>query len=321
MKDILILSALCAIVFSLMIGGVGLVLKDFKEQLNSMKVLRVTAFVVISSPIITYAILDISRILKKYQLVEAIGSADAWIGFAGSIIGGSITMLALYLTFIHEREVGRQQYIESIKPYITCRISNYDEFERSIDVENCLNDYGFIQWKMKNISPNIANIRYIDQYVSIEHAKGEYVKQENLEQQDYSQRYHPKYLRTPIEWHERKKLQKLAAERGLVICPKVRLLDIIEPRKGAANYKSLFYKVQAKHVDFLICDRAMHIKAVLELDDNSHDQKDRQERDAFVDQILTSVGYKVIRTHSITETTLDCISTADSDPAITQEEI
>jgi very-short-patch-repair endonuclease len=73
-------------------------------------------------------------------------------------------------------------------------------------------------------------------------------------------------------------------------------------------------------VDFLVCDQAMHIKAVLELDDNSHNQKDRKDRDAFVDQILTSVGYKVIRTHSITETTLDSINTSDSKPAPTQEE-
>lgn len=122
---------------------------------------------------------------------------------------------------------------------------------------------------------------------------------------DYSKSYQAKYLLTKNEWYEHKKLQKLAAEKGLVICPKVRLLDIIEPRKGEKDYKSLFYKVQAKHVDFLICDQSMHIKAVLELDDSSHNQKGRQSRDTFVDQILTSVGYKVIRTHSITEHTLD----------------
>lgn len=127
----------------------------------------------------------------------------------------------------------------------------------------------------------------------------------DAQQKDYSQSYQAKYLLTKNEWHEHRKLQKLAAERGLVICPKVRLLDIIEPRKGEKDYKSLLYKIQAKHVDFLICDQNMHIKAILELDDNSHNQKDRQSRDAFVDQILTSVGYKVIRTHSITETTLD----------------
>ena len=145
---------------------------------------------------------------------------------------------------------------------------------------------------------------------------GEHPEQEGkVQEKDYSQSYQAKYLLTKNEWHEHKKLQKLAAERGLVVCPKVRLLDIIEPRKGQKDYKSLFYKIQAKHVDFLICDQAMHIKAVVELDDNSHNQKDRQERDTFVDQILTGVGYKVIRTHSITETTLDEIKTTDNKPA------
>jgi len=88
-----------------------------------------------------------------------------------------------------------------------------------------------------------------------------------------------------------------------MICPKVRLLDIIEPRKGD-NYRSLMGKIQSKHVDFVICDQDLHIKAILELDDGSHDRKDRQDRDQFVDQILTSVGYKVIHTRSGTEQTL-----------------
>lgn len=121
---------------------------------------------------------------------------------------------------------------------------------------------------------------------------------------DYSQSYQKKHLLTKNEYREYMKLRQYATNRGLLICPKVRLLDIIEPRKGEKNYKSLFYKVQAKHVDFVICDQNLRIKAILELDDNSHNQKDRQERDAFVDQILTSVGYKVIHVHAITENTL-----------------
>lgn len=122
---------------------------------------------------------------------------------------------------------------------------------------------------------------------------------------DYSQSYQRKYLLTKNEYREYMKLRQLAADRGLLICPKVRLLDIIEPRKGEKDYKSLLFKIQAKHVDFVICDQDLRIKAVLELDDSSHDQKDRQERDAFVDQILTSVGYKVIHVRSVTETALD----------------
>lgn len=130
----------------------------------------------------------------------------------------------------------------------------------------------------------------------------------NDKRTDYSHSYQSKYLLTKNEWSEYKKLQKHAAEKRLIICPKVRLLDIIEPRKGEQEYKSLLNKVQSKHVDFLICDQDLHIKAVLELDDNSHDRKDRKERDAFVDQILTSVGYTVIHTRAITETTLDVLN-------------
>ncbi|MBQ3252185.1 MAG: hypothetical protein IJB02_02965 [Oscillospiraceae bacterium] len=182
MKDMIIWSFIGAVVLVISIWAVCMAVKDFKEQLNAMKVLRVTALVVILSPIITYAILDLSRMLKKYQFVEAIGSADAWIGFAGSIIGGSITMIALYLTFRHERDVGRQHYIESIKPYISCRVANYDEDDRTIDVGKCIEDYGFIKCKMKNISNSIANISYGDQYISLEQEKGVYEKQENLDQ-------------------------------------------------------------------------------------------------------------------------------------------
>ena len=165
-----------------MILGISLLAKDFKEMLDTKKVLRVTTIVVILSPIVTYFISLISRQLKEYSWMQAIGSADAWIGFAGSIIGGSMTMLALYLTFRNERDARRQQYIDSIKPYVSCRIDNYDQDERIIKIDNCINDYGFIKCKMKNISSNIANINYHDQYVSIEKEKGVYERQENLDQ-------------------------------------------------------------------------------------------------------------------------------------------
>ena len=120
---------------------------------------------------------------------------------------------------------------------------------------------------------------------------------------NFSKSYQAKYLLTRNEWYEYKKLKPMADSRGLVICPKVRLLDIIEPRKGE-NYRSLMGRIQSKHVDFVLCDQDLHIKAILELDDSSHDRKDRQERDQFVDQILTGAGYKVIHTRSITEDTL-----------------
>lgn len=129
----------------------------------------------------------------------------------------------------------------------------------------------------------------------------------NTPHEEYSNRYQKKYLLTKNEWYEYRKLKQFAEQRGLQVCPKVRLLDLIEPRRGDPKYKTLFYKIQAKHVDFVICDQNLYVKAIIELDDNSHNQNDRQERDDFVDTILKDVGYLMIRTRSITEHTLSTI--------------
>ena len=135
--------------------------------------------------------------------------------------------------------------------------------------------------------------------------KSGYTAKEESEQIDYTVSYQKKYLLTKNEWYEYKKLKQYADQSNLIICPKVRLLDIIEPRKGEGSYMSLLGKVQSKHVDFLVCDQNLHILGVLELDDNSHNETERKERDEFVNQILQSVGYKVLHTRGITETTLE----------------
>ncbi len=132
---------------------------------------------------------------------------------------------------------------------------------------------------------------------------------DNLNQEtsvrDYSKKYQRRLLLTKNEYSEWKKLKTYADNKGYIICPKVRLLDLLEPRRGEKDYMSLLGKIQSKHVDFVICDQQLYVKGVVELDDNSHNQTDRQKRDAFVDEILSAVGYKVVHTRSITETTLD----------------
>ena len=124
---------------------------------------------------------------------------------------------------------------------------------------------------------------------------------------DFSTAYQAKYLLTKNEWSQYKQLKKIADIKGYVICPKVRLFDIIEPKKGHEKYKTLMYKIQSKHVDFVICDKDLRIKAVIELDDSSHEKADRKERDAFVDLILRSVGYRVMHTRYVTEDLLDLV--------------
>lgn len=124
---------------------------------------------------------------------------------------------------------------------------------------------------------------------------------------DFSNAYQAKYLLTKNEWSQYKKLKEIADVKGYVICPKVRLFDIIEPKIGHEKYKTLMYKIQAKHVDFVICDQNMRIKAIIELDDNTHYRKERKQRDVFVDLILRSVGYCVIHTRYITNDVLDVV--------------
>ena len=127
------------------------------------------------------------------------------------------------------------------------------------------------------------------------------------EEIDYQHAYQARSILTQNEYYAFKELQKIIKDKDYMICPKVRLLDIIEPIKGQKKFKTLFYKVQSKHVDFVICDQEAHIKAIIELDDGSHDKEDRKERDRFVDEILRSVGYTVIHTRAILPEILDQI--------------
>lgn len=121
---------------------------------------------------------------------------------------------------------------------------------------------------------------------------------------DYSKCYKPKWLFSYNEKTAYNNLKKITDELGLHLLSKVRLLDLVEPQKGNPKYKTLFYKVQAKHVDFVICTNNLVAKCIVELDDQSHQKSDRIQRDKFVDEILKSVGYEIIHTNGINETTL-----------------
>ena len=93
------------------------------------------------------------------------------------------------------------------------------------------------------------------------------------------------------------------------IMGKIRLADVIKvkanPDKSA--WQRAFNQIQSKHVDFAACDPAtLQVKFVIELDDSSHDQAKRQERDQFVDKALRSAGvpmhrFEARRTYSMQE--------------------
>lgn len=120
--------------------------------------------------------------------------------------------------------------------------------------------------------------------------------------------YQQRWMFTYNEKDAYQKLQKIAEEKGYTVFAKVRLLDLVEPKRGNPKYKTYFNKIKSKHVDFVLCDKKLVAKIIIELDDSSHDTKDRKERDAFVDEVLKSTGYKIIHTRAITEEIKEQIS-------------
>ena len=111
--------------------------------------------------------------------------------------------------------------------------------------------------------------------------------------------YQKKWLFSYNEKNAYYALKQIADKNNLYIMAKVRLLDLLEPKKGIEKYRTYFYKVQAKHVDFVICDQKLVARCVIELDDGSHKREDRQARDAFVDDVLHDVGYEIIHVKGI----------------------
>lgn len=117
----------------------------------------------------------------------------------------------------------------------------------------------------------------------------------------YDKVYQKKWLLTMNEKAFYRQLSSFAAKKNMTVFTKVRLLDLLEPVKNQPKYKTYFYKVQAKHVDFVLCDSKLVARYIIELDDSSHNAPDRTERDQFVDRVLQAVGYKVLRLNAFDE--------------------
>jgi len=86
---------------------------------------------------------------------------------------------------------------------------------------------------------------------------------------------------------------------GLYLFAKVRLFDLVESKQDIENKLGHQGKIQFKHVDFVICDKKLVARIIIELDDTSHDTQAREERDSFVDAVLLNCGYKVLHIRSV----------------------
>lgn len=85
--------------------------------------------------------------------------------------------------------------------------------------------------------------------------------------------------------------------KHVVICPKVSLGDLFYPQTGDRGANQTWRnKIDRKHVDFLLCNpKSMLPLMGIELDDASHEQVTRQERDHFVEEVFAVAGLPLFR--------------------------
>lgn len=110
--------------------------------------------------------------------------------------------------------------------------------------------------------------------------------------------YIKNYLLTKNEWAFYKNIKPITDKYKLHIIAKVRIADIVSVKKGLSNKErsSAFNRIKSKHFDFMLCNPAnLEVKAAIELDDSSHDEIDRQQRDYFVDKLCEIVKLPLIR--------------------------
>lgn len=81
---------------------------------------------------------------------------------------------------------------------------------------------------------------------------------------------------------------RASVEEWADVCPKVNLGDLFYAAcKNFGERQSYTNRINRKHIDFLICDKKTARPMLgIELDDKSHNQATRQERDHFVETVF-----------------------------------
>ncbi|MHB8135428.1 MAG: DUF2726 domain-containing protein [Anaerolineaceae bacterium] len=91
-------------------------------------------------------------------------------------------------------------------------------------------------------------------------------------------------------------LRTISAERAMVLT-KVSLGDIFFVKSDdASKFRIYTNKIDRKHIDFLLCNpKSMIPFLAIELDDKSHERKDRKERDEFIEHVFKAAKLPLLR--------------------------
>ena len=79
-----------------------------------------------------------------------------------------------------------------------------------------------------------------------------------------------------------------------IILAQVQLSRLLGVKKGS-NYQAWSNRINRMSVDYVVCNKDSSIVAVIELDDATHERKDRQTADAKKDKALAAAAVRIVR--------------------------
>ena len=89
-------------------------------------------------------------------------------------------------------------------------------------------------------------------------------------------------------------LHNISLKYNTILFSKVRLADIIYMKNIDKSNIKYWNKIKSKHVDFIVCSpNKFEILFIIELDDSTHNRKNRIDRDEFVDKALFTVNLPI----------------------------
>ena len=117
--------------------------------------------------------------------------------------------------------------------------------------------------------------------------------------------------------------QRIDPHDGPLLSKHVLIVDDGELLRRSLSFHLEQAGYWAKHADFLLCDRLTgRPRLIIELDDSSHKQRRRRERDAFLDLLCASAGLPILHqpvrmaydTKDLRQSIIDTITDPKTDP-------
>lgn len=109
--------------------------------------------------------------------------------------------------------------------------------------------------------------------------------------ENYNEKYEKSdYLLTKNELKFYRILKQITDKLGYSLFCQVALYEIVKNK----NYKD-FNKIRSKSIDFVITQENCKILLCIELDDTTHEQRKRIERDNFINKLFKELNIKLLR--------------------------